>query len=186
MTPSCGLNPLTTQPEATTIARRDVAAFTNQEGKMKTRNIALTILMCFAGLTLCFASPMMGTWKLNEAKSKFSPGASKSVTVVYEADGDNLKCTIDGVDGQGKPYHNVWTGKLDGKDYPVIGDSEGNTRSLKKINDHTFEATNKKDGKVTTSGRIVIAADGKTRTVTLDSSDSTGKKTHSEAVYDKQ
>jgi len=76
--------------------------------------------------------------------------------------------------------------KFDGKDYPVTGDSEGNTRSLKKIDDHTFKATNKKDGKVTTSGRIVIAADGKTRTVILDGTDSTGKKTHSEAVYDKQ
>ena len=153
---------------------------------MKTRNIALTIATFFIGVTMCFASPMMGTWKLNDAKSKFGPGASKSVTVVYEAAGDDLKCTIDGVDGQGKPYHNVWTGKFDGKDYPVTGDAEGNTRSLKKIDDRTFAAVNKKDGKVTTSGRIVIAADGKTRTVTLDGIDATGKKTHSEAVYDKQ
>jgi len=154
---------------------------------MKARTIVLTVVTCFVGLTLCFAgSPMMGTWKLNEAKSKFSPGSSKSVTVVYEAAGDDMKCTIDGVDGQGKPFHNVWTGKFDGKDYPVTGDSEGNTRSLKKINDHTYEAANKKDGKVVTSGRIVIAADGKARTVTLDGTDSAGKKTHSKAVYDRQ
>ncbi|MFZ3265819.1 MAG: hypothetical protein WA172_17565 [Terriglobales bacterium] len=154
---------------------------------MKTRTIALTIVTCFVGLTLCFAeSPMMGTWKLNEAKSKFSPGASKSITVAYEADGDNMKCTIDGVDGTGKPYHNVWVGKFDGKDYPVTGDSEGNTRAVKKINSHTFGATNKKDGKVTTSGRIVIAADGKTRTLTLHGTDAMGKKTSETAVYDKQ
>ena len=72
---------------------------------MKTRTIALTVVTCFVALTLSFAAenPMMGTWKLNEAKSKFSPGASKSVTVVYEADGDNMKCTIDGVDGQDPP-----------------------------------------------------------------------------------
>jgi hypothetical protein len=140
-------------------------------------------------LTLSFAAenPMIGTWKLNEAKSKFSPGASKSVTVVYEADGDNLKCTIDGVDGKGKPFHNVWVGKFDGKDYPVTGDSEQvNTRSIKKINDHTMEAANKKDGKVTTSGRIVISPDGKTRTLTLSGSDAMGKKTSETAVYDKE
>jgi len=153
---------------------------------MKSRSIVLTCVTCLVGLTLSFASPMMGTWKLNEAKSKFSPGSSKSVTVVYEAAGDNVKCTIDGVDGQGKPYHNVWTGKFDGKDYRVTGDSEGNTRAIKKINDHTMEATNKKGGKVVSSGEIVVAADGKSRTVTLSGTDSMGKKTESTAVYDKQ
>ncbi len=153
---------------------------------MKSRTVVLSLAMFFFGLTVCFASPMMGTWKLNDAKSKFSPGASKSVTVMYEAAGDDMKCTIDGVDGQGKPYHNVWTGKFDGKDYPVTGDSEGNTRSIKKINDQKYEAVNKKDGKVVTSGSIVIAADGKSRTVTLSGTDSMGKKTSSTAVYDKQ
>lgn len=153
---------------------------------MKTRNIALTIVMCFAGLTLCFASPMMGTWKLNEAKSKFSSGASKSVTVVYEAAGDDIKCTIDGVDGQGKPTHTEWTGKFDGKDYPVTGDANQSTRSVKPINDHKMDVDVKKDGKVTASGSIEIAADGKTRTVTLHGTDSTGKKTTSKAFYDKQ
>jgi len=169
------------------MARRDVAAFSDQESNMRRRTIALTIAMCLASLTLCFASPMMGTWKLNEAKSKFSPGAGKSVTVVYETAGDDVKCTIDGVDGQGKPTHSEWTGKFDGKDYPVTGDSEGRTtRAVKKINDHSMDVVGKKDGKVILSGKIAIAADGKTRTVSLTSTDAAGKKTQSTAVYDKQ
>jgi len=153
---------------------------------MKARTIVLTLLTCFFSLTLCVASPMMGTWKLNEAKSKFSSGASKSVTVVYEPAGDNVKCTIDGIDGQGKPTHNAWVGKFDGKDYPVTGDPNISSRSLKMVNDHTFEAANKKDGKVVSSGRIVIAPDGKSRTIRLHGTDSMGKKTESTAVYDKQ
>jgi hypothetical protein len=154
---------------------------------MKTRTLVLTLVVCLSGLALCFAeSPMMGTWKLNEAKSKFGPGAPKSTTVVYEAAGDDMKCTIDGVDGQGKPTHNEWTGKFDGKDYPVTGDPTISTRSVKQVNEHTMEVANKKDGKVTASGRIVIAADGKSRTVTLTGTDSMGKKMHSTAVYDKQ
>ncbi|MGB9195773.1 MAG: hypothetical protein WCB53_02475, partial [Terriglobales bacterium] len=95
---------------------------------MKKRTIALTIAMCFAALTLSFASPQMGTWKLNEAKSKFPPGASKNTMVVYEAAGDNIKVTVDGVDAQGKPTHNEWTGKFDGKDYPLAGDPSADTR----------------------------------------------------------
>jgi hypothetical protein len=152
---------------------------------MNKKTIALTIAACFIG-ALCFASPMTGTWKLNDAKSKFSPGAPKSVTVVYEPAGDDVKCTIDGVDGQGKPTHTEWTGKFDGKDYPVTGDSNQSTRSVKVINDHVMEVAVKKDGKVTMSGKIVIAADGKSRTVTLTGTDSMGKKTRSVAVYDKQ
>jgi len=153
---------------------------------MKKRTIAMTIAMCFAALTLCFASPVMGTWKLNEAKSKFPAGAPKNNTVVYEAAGDSIKVTVDGVDGAGKPTHNEWTGKFDGKDYPLTGDSAADTRAYKKISANKMELTNKKDGKVTATGTIVVAADGKTRTVTVTGTDAAGKKVHSTAVYDKQ
>jgi hypothetical protein len=153
---------------------------------MKTRSIVLTIVMCFVGLTICFASPMMGTWKLNEAKSKLGPGAAKNITVVYEAAGDSIKATIDGVDGTGNPTHFEWTGRFDGKDYPLTGDPTGDTRAYKQINEHTIEGITKKDGKVTGSSRIAIAADGKSRTVTTDLTDSAGKKIHNVSFYDKQ
>ncbi len=89
-------------------------------------------MTCFVGLTLCFAeTPMMGTWKLNEAKSKFSSRSPKASPWSMRPHGDNMKCTIDGVDGKGKPFHNVWVGKFDGKDYPLTGDpaaTHGRTR----------------------------------------------------------
>jgi hypothetical protein len=136
--------------------------------------------MCFA------ADPNLGTWKLNEGKSKIAAGLPKNTTVTYDAAGDGIKATVEGVDGQGKPTHNEWTGKYDGKDYPVTGDSSSDTRSLKKINDRTLELTAKKDGKVTITGRIVVAADGKSRTLTANWTDAMGKKAKSVAVYDKQ
>src|SRR5208283_2611278 len=123
---------------------------------MKIRTIALTIATCFAALTLSFASPQMGTWKLNDAKSKFPPKAAKNNTVVYEAAGDNTKVTVDGVDADGKATHNEWTGKFDGKDYPLVGDPSADIRAYKKISDHKLELTNKKDGKVTATGTIVV------------------------------
>jgi hypothetical protein len=142
--------------------------------------------MCFIAVTVAFASPQMGTWKLNEAKSKFPAGASKNTTVVYEAAGDSVKVTVDGVTADGKPTHNEWTGKFDGKDYPLVGDPVSDTRSYKKVDDRTMELTNKKGGKVTVSGRIVVSADGKTRTVTVSGTDAKGIKMKSTAVYDKQ
>ena len=154
---------------------------------MKARATVLTLALCFVGVAVCFAADaFIGTWKLNEAKSNFSPGAPKNTTVVYEAAGDNVKVTIDGADGDGKPVHNEWTGKFDGKDYPVTGDSSSDARALKKIDDHTLTFDVKKGGKVITSGRIVLSADGKTRTVTTTGTDPKGNKITGTAVYDKQ
>ena len=155
---------------------------------MKAKAIVLALALCFIGVAICFAAEdgFMGTWKLNEAKSKIGSGAPKYVTVVYEAAGDNVKVTIDGTDADGKPTHNEWTGKYDGKDYPVTGDTNSDTRSLKKVSDHALTVAAKKGDKVTTTGRIVLSADGKTRTVTTSGTDPNGKKFTSTAVYDKQ
>lgn len=154
---------------------------------MKRRTMVLMLALCFLGVAVCFAEDaQLGTWKLNEAKSKLAPGTPKNTSVVYEAAGDNVKVTIDGVGSDGKPMHNEWTGKFDGKDYPVTGDPTSDMRSYTKIDDHTLGFKVKKDGKVTTSGRIAVSADGKTRAVTVSGTDSTGKKISSTAVYDKQ
>ncbi len=154
---------------------------------MKARATVLTLALCFVGAAVCFAADgFMGTWKLNEAKSKLAPGTAKNNTVVYEAAGDDVKVTVDGTSADGKPIHHEWTGKFDGKDYPVTGDATSDARSYKKIDDHTLELAGKQGGKVTASGRIVLSADGKTRTVTVSGTDAKGNKFSSTAVYDKQ
>jgi hypothetical protein len=129
---------------------------------------------------------MMGTWKLNAAKSKIGAGAQTNTTVVYAPAGDSVKVTTDGTDGTGKPSHSEWTGKFDGKDYPITGDPENDMRALTRVNDQTLRVTEKKGGKITITGRIVVAADGKSRTVTTTSTDASGKKTTSTRFYDKQ
>jgi hypothetical protein len=154
---------------------------------MKAKTISLAVTLCFVGAALCFAdNAHMGAWKLNEAKSKLGRGASTNSTVVYEAVGDNVKVTVDGTDSTGKPTHNEWMGKFDGKDYPVIGDPNSDERSYTKIDDRTLGFNFKKDGKLTAGGRIEVSADAKTRTVTMRGIDSKGKKVMSIAVYDKQ
>ena len=153
---------------------------------MKRKTIGMTLALWFMGGAVCFANPQMGTWKLNEAKSKLTPGMPKNNTVTYEAVGDDIKVTVDGTDADGKATHNEWTGKFDGKDYSVTGDPTSDARSYEKISDRTLELTVKKDGKVMASGRIVVSADGKSRTVTTSGSNPKGKKFKSTAVYDKQ
>jgi len=154
---------------------------------MKIRTIILSVMLFFVAGAMCLAAdnPQMGTWKLNEAKSKLAPGP-KNTTVIYEAAGDQVKVTVEGVDAEGKPTHNEWTGKFDSKDYPVTGDPTSDTRSYKQIDDHTLELTVKKDGKATVTGKVVVSADGKSRTVSTSGTDAKGSKVKNTSVYDKQ
>ena len=154
---------------------------------MKGRVILLSLAVLFVSATVCLAdNPHMGTWKLNEARSKFSPGATKNHTVVYEAAGNSVKVIVDGVDGNGNPSHNEWTGKFNGKFYPVTGDPASDMRAYRKINNRTMALTGKQGGKITLTGRIIVTAHGRTRTVTTTGTDSNGKRFSNRAVYDKQ
>jgi hypothetical protein len=154
---------------------------------MRTKTIAV-ILGLFLAAGMCYAAdPFMGTWKLNEKKSKLAPGNGKNDTVTYgNTMMGKVKVTVDGVGADGKPAHNTWTGKFDGKDYSVTGDPTSDTRAYTKVNDRTLEMTVKKDGKVTGTGRVAVSADGKSRTVTLNGTNAKGKKFKSTAVYDKE
>ena len=154
---------------------------------MKVKVILLALAVFFVSAVVVSAdSPQMGTWKLNEAKSKFAKGAPKNNTVVYEAAGDQIKVTVDGVDGAGAATHNEWTGKFNGRFYAVTGDPTSDMRSYRTINSHTLAIRAKKGGKVTLTGRIVVSRSGKRRTVTTTGKDAKGKWVTNAAVFDKQ
>ena len=154
---------------------------------MKLKAIFAGLVLCLAAAAVCLADDAFtGTWKLNEAKSKLSAGMNKNTTATYEVSGDSVKVTLDGVGADGKATHDEWTGKYDGKDYPVTGNPMTDTRAYKKINDHTLEATGKKGGKVVLTAKITVSTDGKTRTVVATQTAADGKKTTSTAVYEKQ
>ena len=108
------------------------------------------------------------------------------MTVVYEVVGDNTKVTVDGVDKDGKALHTVWTGKFDGKDYPVTGNPNEDVRSYTRVDDHKLDFASKSGGKASAIGHVVVSTDGKSRTVNTTVTDSSGKKASSVAVYDKQ
>lgn len=154
---------------------------------MNTRIATVAVALSFATAAVCLAaSPQMGTWKLNEAKSKIPAGMGKNTTVVYAEKGDKIEVTVDGVDKDGKPTHSVWVGKFDGKAYPSKGNLSWNSSAYKVVNDRTNDITTMKDGKIVWSGRIEVSKDGKSRTVTMNGTGADGKKFKGKAVYDKE
>jgi hypothetical protein len=153
---------------------------------MKLRTLFLTLAIALFGVQLCSAQDNLGSWKLNEAKSKLPAGMAHVVTSSYTAQGDQIKAVGDGVDPSGAPMHAEWVGKFDGKEYPVSGTGFSDTRSYKQVSPTTLFLTNKKGGKTVSTARIVTSADGKTRTVRITQTDASGKNLTGTAVYDKQ
>ena len=156
---------------------------------MKIKTIALSLGLILAAGGLYAADPFEGTWKLNESKSKLTRGTTKNTKVVYDSKRLGMgrwDVTGEGLDADGKPVHSEWKGKFDGKDYEVTGDPNADMRSYTKVNDHTLNMISKKGGKVVAQGRIVVAADGKSRVVTLNGTTAKGKKFTNTAFYDKE
>jgi hypothetical protein len=129
----------------------------------------------------------VGTWKLDTAKSKYSPGATpKSQIAVLSAVDGGMKVVSDRVEADGQKVHFEWTAKFDGKDYLVAGDPSRDVVTLKKIDDYNLEITNKKDGKVTTSIKAVYAKDGKSRVETVTGTNAQGQKVNNVTEWTKE
>jgi hypothetical protein len=129
----------------------------------------------------------IGTWKLNVAKSKYSPGpAPQSLTMKVEAPGEGEKFTSEGVNAAGTPTMTQYTANFDGKDYPLTGSQNADKVSLKRIDARTTERTDKKGDKVVLTATRVVSKDGKTMTVTVKGTNAQGQAVDNVAVWEKQ
>ncbi len=152
----------------------------------KSQIVIAAVAFSFIAATACFAANAhVGTWKLNEAKSKVSTGMGKNSTVTYTEEGDKIKVAVDGTDKDGKAFRSVWIGKFDGKAYSVKNNPSYNAVGYRVINDHTNAIQALKDGKLVWSGTITVSKDGKSRIVSIHGTDPNGKKFGGKAVYDK-
>jgi hypothetical protein len=142
------------------------------------------LLLAVLGLVgmLWAADPFIGTWKLNLAKSSINP-APKSQTLKIAAQDSGFKWAFDTVEADGKATNSVWSGKYDGKDYSLTGNTDFDTVATKKTNANTLDSVLKKRGEVVGSGSEVVSRDGKTLTLTSKLKNAQGQ---SISVYDRQ
>ncbi len=156
---------------------------------MKTNRILFVsaALWLVASVAAFAASAHIGTWKLDESKSKISPDSPKNQTVTYSEDKDGMiTLTVEGVDKEGKPLHWTWTGKFDGQQHKVEGNAAFDSVAYKMLNSHTNSATGMKDGKIVFTGTIKVANDGKSRWVTTTVTGADGKRHTDKAYYTKE
>ncbi len=159
---------------------------------MRTKRFAIftTVLLLVAfvlTVTVAAADQHSGTWKMNPAKSKYTPGpAPTSTTVKVEADEKGVKIDAEGTNADGSALHVQYDAKFDGKDYPVTGLPYGDMVSIKRIGADTIESTLKKGGQVMMTVTSKVSKDGKTRTSTFKGKDADGHDVLNVVVYDRQ
>ena len=128
-----------------------------------------------------------GTWKLNPARSKYSPGpAPKNLTETIQLDENSYKVEGDGTAGDGKPLLLEFDAKFDGKDYPIRGIPWADMQSARWVDAHTPQLIQKKGGQVMMTVTCKVSMDGKTRTCTLKGKDEQGRNVNNVVVFDKQ
>ena len=150
--------------------------------------LGLAVATALPQAGLAQSNPLIGTWKLNLAKSKYSPGPPpRSGTTIWEAVGQGLRNTNEGIDAQGNPTKtDAGVISFDGKSYPVTGSPAYDAVSYKQLNASTFESTRTKAGKVVQTLTIVVSPDGKSRTNTTTGVDEKGQQVNNIAFFDKQ
>lgn len=150
-------------------------------------SVAAGLLVAALGVGVAAqADPTLGTWKLNVAKSKFSPGpAQQTLTVTFTAAGQGIKGVIDAVAADGTKTHWEYTANLDGKPYPVTGNSDGDMVIVKRIDKNTIETSYTLKGKPMSVNTRVVSADGKTMTITTTGTNAQGQKVNNVLVLEK-
>jgi len=155
----------------------------------------LSVWMAFTGVVaLAFTvtagaqatDPMVGTWKLNVAKSTYKPGPPpKSSTAIIEPAGKGIKVSVDTVNADGTPLKWGFTTLRDGKDVPVTGNPAYDTAASTQKTPTSGSTIYKKDGKAVVTVMTNVSADGKTLTVTATGTDAKGQAINNVVVYTK-
>lgn len=153
------------------------------------RGLKIFTAICVLSAALSAAdNPFLGTWKMNAARSKGTPGTmAKEATVKFEAMGSKIKRTVTGTDGDGQPLNISGTLLWDGKEHKVVNpDGSSIMVAVKKVNDHALHVTAKQNGKLLQTMKVAVSKDGKTMTAAVKGGDPKGRKLDNIEVLERQ
>jgi hypothetical protein len=152
-----------------------------------TVSLAVCCGMILSAAVALAADNWMGIWKLEVAKSKYSPGPKPRTQMIkFVETKDGTQLISDGITGDGKTVHSTYVSHFDGTDVPWTGNPDADMAAPKKIDDNSYENTWKKDGKTTMMTKVAVSADGKTLTVTQTGTNAKGQAVKNTAVYTRQ
>ena len=145
--------------------------------------LGVTAVASAAGAT----DPAVGTWVLDVAKSKFSPGpAPKAQTRTYTATPNGLDMTVTGTNADGSAISQKSSYKYDGKDYAITGAANFDTLAVTRVDDLTVKSVQKKAGKEVGKSKRTVSADGKVLTLVSKGHDASGAEYDDVMVFDRK
>ena len=142
------------------------------------------------GAATAFAAapdPVVGSWKLNVAKSTFSPGpALKGQTRTYVESATGMTVTTVTTTADGKESTVSLTFKYDGKPSPVVGNADYDSVAVTRVDDLTVTSVQAKGGLTVGTGKRTTSKDGKTLTFAQKGTHADGTKYDDVLVYDRK
>jgi hypothetical protein len=143
-------------------------------------------MLVIAPLLVCAADPVAGTWFLNLAKSRYSPGPPpRSQTRTYTEEKDGIKAVVITVYKNGNTDTVYYPANYDGKEHPVLGAPDRDGIVMKRIDEYTAESILTHAGKTIGVARRTVSPDGRTMTITYKG-DSGGESVNNTAVYERK
>jgi hypothetical protein len=131
--------------------------------------------------------PVVGTWTLNLAKSKFSPGpAPKSQSRTYTQSADGITVSVSGAAADGSPVSQHSTYQYDGKDYAFTGSPDFDGLSLQRVDANTVKATQKRGGVAAATTTRTVSEDGKVLTLATKGTNAKGVAFEDVSVFDRK
>jgi hypothetical protein len=155
---------------------------------MRTALSRAVVALAITTVTAFGADNSIGTWKLNVAKSKYSPGPLpvKSLTIKREASDGGVRVTNTGERPDGAQINGSYTARYDGKEVPVSGEAY-DMIAVRQVNANTFtDERRKTGGPYKATGRVVVSKSGKTMTITIKGTGTDGKAFTATFVDEKQ
>jgi hypothetical protein len=133
------------------------------------------------------SDPVIGTWRLNAAKSTFTSGpALKSQTRTYSQNGQRIGLVMKSTSADGKETTGETMYQYDGKDYPVTGSPDFDSLSAQQVDSHTVKFTMKRGGKPVGTTTRTVSKDGKTLTTKQKVTTASGGESDHVLVFDRQ
>lgn len=135
--------------------------------------------------------PSIGSWKLNVAKSKFTPGPPlKGDTRSYVVNDEGwLIVTTETIQPDGTRTGVRFAAKFDGKAYPQIGRFAPTVTLItyEPVDTQTLKYTQRDtNGKIVSTNTRTVSADGKTMTIEQRTTDGQGRPVVNVELFERQ
>ena len=154
------------------------------------KSLAKTFLFAlFTAACLCAQqqAPWIGTWQQVPPETKwFDPWPYQKVTLRIEPSDEGLRVVYDMVRRRGGMQHMEWSGRFDGRDYPVQGVDYVLTNAYRKLSDRGYEIVVRVDGRAAAVATAVVSSDGQTLNVDTKEQDAKGRTVTTTARYQRR